>query len=196
MNRTFPEPMVARVIGVAKPRLVALRKTKLTRDTDWTLAKAVVVYTEAGLAKILAELGLAETAFTWPEAEMVGQDSDNADGHAPAATDGADEATESATKPELAKNSADGAVAAVAKAVDAVKSHDARLALVDLVVVRTSRNPSILYAVPAEGGEEVPVKVASNMNFIAGMRLQARAEGAGGSLYFLEGRCPRWRGRY
>lgn len=85
----------------------------------------------------------------------------------------------------------------------------------DLVVVRTVRNPKIvmceriLEAEPGgdtnstNGHEGVPenrkpevvrVLVQSNKNFLPGMRLRARW--AHDDVWTLEGRCPRWRGKW
>jgi hypothetical protein len=197
---TYAEPMVARVIGVQKSRLVSVRKLKLARDVDWLLEKAVVVYTEAGLAKILVELGLANGAFLWPTAENEGQAGCAEREAEIEATDGLGEAIETEVEPEkiaviaaaVATFSPGELVSSLAIAIDKVAARS----LVDLVLVRTSRNPMIVYATPAAGGEEVPVKVANNAHFIPGMHLTARAPVEGSSLYYLEGRVPRWRGRY
>ena len=190
---TYAEPMVARVIGVQKAHLVGVRKAKLARETDWTLDKAVVVYTEAGLAKILVELGLANAAFVWPTGETADQSGETEAEPRIEAISGSGVAMAPAIEPE--KIAAIAAAVAVAGECARVVSVEEARPLVTLVVARTSRNPSILYARPVDG-EEVTVKVSYNAHFLPGMQLQARAPVAGASLYYFEGRVPRWRGRY
>jgi hypothetical protein len=75
---------------------------------------------------------------------------------------------------------------------------------VELIVTRVPPNRVVLYAsLPRVDGiqaREVPVRVKDNSNFRVGMKLTAIAPtpGATGSaaLYQLEGRCPRFAGRY
>lgn len=66
--RTYPEPLVARVTGLKKRRLVAVRRASLVRGDDWQIERNVVHYTPAGLEKLLAALGLASATLVWPEA--------------------------------------------------------------------------------------------------------------------------------
>jgi hypothetical protein len=59
------------------------------------------------------------------------------------------------------------------------------------------RNPRMLIAEPVEKNtevQEIRVRVRSNQNFLPGMELTARMEDR--DLGVLEGRCPRYRGRY
>jgi hypothetical protein len=193
---TYGEPMVARVIGVQKARLVGVRKAKLTRGADWDLDKAVVVYTECGLQKILVELGLADKAFAWPAAESEGQHGSTPDEAGIEATDGSALAVESPISPEKIVVIAAAAAQAVGVECVRVVSIEEARPLVDLVVTSISRNPTIVYAQLLDGSDQVEVKVATNVNFIPGQALQARAPAAGASLYYFEGRCPRWKGRY
>lgn len=178
--RTYPEPMVSRVIGVAKPRLAVHRKLRLTREEDWVLDNAVVAYTEAGLKKMLEVLGLSGAVFDWP--------SSGSGGNPPAAfaarieaIDGAGGAVETSSMLEK-----------IHESVERLEAADDARPRVKLTVSRVSRNPTIVYGVTLEG-EEVPVKVANNVNFIPEMVLEARPEG---NVYYFEGRCPRWRGRW
>lgn len=57
-------------------------------------------------------------------------------------------------------------------------------------------NRRILVAKKKEGGDEVRVRVRDNINFMAGMEIWARADTLYQDVYTLEGRCPRYRGRW
>ncbi|MEM0966580.1 MAG: hypothetical protein AAGJ81_10575 [Verrucomicrobiota bacterium] len=61
--------------------------------------------------------------------------------------------------------------------------------------VRALRNPKLI-EVRLEGEEACTlVRVQSNANFTAGMTVRARPP-MEGSVWYLEGRCPRYRGRW
>ncbi len=45
-------------------------------------------------------------------------------------------------------------------------------------------------------GEEVKVRVRSNENFLVGMKLKARPPAPDSRMWVLEGRGPRWRGKW
>ena len=64
-----------------------------------------------------------------------------------------------------------------------------------LRVLRMPRNTRILEA-EKKDGRVVRVRVSSNVNFVVGMEIRARAEGPYGDVMTLEGRCPRFRGRW
>lgn len=70
--------------------------------------------------------------------------------------------------------------------------------IVDLVVTGLCPNKRFLKARPAVGQRDVMVRVKSNVNFRAKMKIKARqpAESAEQSFYELEGRCPRYPGRW
>lgn len=188
---SFPEPLVARVVGIQKARIASIRRSKLSRDADWQLEKSVVAYTSGGLDRLLAELGLSGRVYTWPE-QSGGECPAGADAPQIEASAGQGEALETEIPPEkIAVITA----AALAAGVERVLEIRAANELVHLTVTRISRNPSIVYAV-GDAGAEVSVRVASNVNFLAGMGLTARPPSAGSTLYYLEGRCPRWRGRW
>jgi hypothetical protein len=57
-------------------------------------------------------------------------------------------------------------------------------------------NRRILCAVKKEGGAAVRVRVRDNQNFMPGMEFRARPDGAYADIYILEGRGPRYRGRW
>lgn len=64
--RTYPEPLVARVTGLKKRRIVGVRKASLTRGDDWQIERNVVHYTPAGIEKLLVALGLTSAGLVWP----------------------------------------------------------------------------------------------------------------------------------
>lgn len=66
----------------------------------------------------------------------------------------------------------------------------------ELTVTRIpSRNLRIVEA-QKKDGRAVRVRVTSNVNFIPGMVIYAREEGPYEDVMTLEGRCPRYRGRW
>ena len=73
-------------------------------------------------------------------------------------------------------------------------------ALVELTITRIWSNPRLLQATRDDTGESVRVRVPKNVNFQPRMKIKARipVNGAEGPqpLYILEGRCPRYRGRW
>lgn len=73
--------------------------------------------------------------------------------------------------------------------------------LVELTVKRLFPNRNLLQAtLPGAGGEpehDVTVRVRDNVNFRPRMKLKARPDTTGRSAFYqLEGRCPRYPGRY
>jgi hypothetical protein len=67
----YPEPMVARTVGLSRSQLKALRDENLTREVDWVLVNAVVTYSPAGLEKLLRAAGLDAGDFAWPGREAM-----------------------------------------------------------------------------------------------------------------------------
>lgn len=95
----YPETLVARVVGVKKKRLAALRGQNLARGADWLFEdpRVGVTYTDAGLKKLLGLLGLDAAALRWPaEATPSAEPAEPA----PAET-GASAATEQAAHVEI-----------------------------------------------------------------------------------------------
>lgn len=215
-ERLFQEPLVARVTGVRKAILVAHRKDRLAKGVDWTLERNVVAYTAVGLEKLLAALGLQAAALAWP-APGEGQHSGEVDEAAEEASDGAGEAfsapgdgaEKSAVAPaagaDFARNVRPPVTAwpwprATAAAVVAEQVLAIQETLpCEFVVRRLSHNPTLLQCV-GEAEREVLVRVATNANFIPGMKLRARPPAKGGGIaarvYSLVGHCPRWKGRW
>lgn len=190
----LPEPLVARVIGMKKRRLVATRKQRLAKGDDWALVRNVVSYTPTGLEKLLAALGLSGAAFAWP-APGEWSDADQEPEAAGGAIDGAGEALAESPKIVLALPAPGSTARDQAAALGAQVAKLEAGKVEELAVVRIFGNPALLEAARADG-TKVRVRVASNANFIRGMKLKARTPAAGAPVWDLVGHCPRWRGRY
>ena len=67
--------------------------------------------------------------------------------------------------------------------------------VIELVITRVYPNPRLLLAA-SNTGEEVRVSVQSNINFRRGMKIKARPPAGEVQLYRLEGRCPRFPGKW
>ena len=194
MSSPLQEPTVARAVGISKARLVAFRKNSLEREVDWRLEGAVVTYTAGGLEKLLAGLGLAADAFkpaVFEEAVFArrGPESEQIE-----AIGGGGEATEMAEE-----GAGNGYGAEIQRAVIETVDRVAARVAVELRVVRQARNPRIVLATtPQTPGVELRVVVRENRNFLPGMTLRAKPadDTADTTLYYLDGRCPRWRGRW
>lgn len=187
----YPEPLVARNTGVSREKVAEARRAALVKGDDWQLENSVVCYTAPGLKKLLDSLGLADAPLAWPDASSAARD--------PSATppsSAPDQASVPAEKSSIAL-----APAAVAARVSAAGAVSAARAFVDLVVVSLSRNPTIVHARRVADACPDPrayvlVRVRTNANFVSGMKLKARAPAPGSTLYYYEGQCPRWKGRY
>lgn len=269
----YPETLVARVVGVKKKRLAALRGEKLERGADWQFEdpRVGVVYTADGLKKLCALLGLDAAALAWPaDAAAPAQPPEPAPAEtdASAATEraSADDcepsggvpeygvaeyrapasaeelhaaAAENVITPELIDRaigalpprtvveavaiaaekiaepppfalppgappsvnppheSAPTVSAAVeARVEDLAQREQARPVLV-LTVTKIARfNPHIVFARQEGATADVRIRVKTNVNFIPGMSIRARAPAAGSDVYSHEGHCPRRRGHY
>jgi len=67
----------------------------------------------------------------------------------------------------------------------------------ELVVANVpQRNVRLLDARKKEGGDMVRVMVRNNRNFLPGMEIKAMPSGEWLDVFVLEGRCPRYRGRW
>lgn len=71
----------------------------------------------------------------------------------------------------------------------------AGLKAVDGIVTRKFANPRILEAL-VNGNELIRVKVRDSKNFIKGMSIRVVPPKVKTALWQLEGRCPRWPGRF
>jgi hypothetical protein len=67
--------------------------------------------------------------------------------------------------------------------------------VLELVVSRVFPNPRLIEAQNPETGEIVRVSVMSNMNFRPSMKIKARPQ-TNSPLYRIEGRCPRFPGKW
>jgi hypothetical protein len=71
--------------------------------------------------------------------------------------------------------------------------------VVELVVTKVFPNPRLVQAAhPTDANARVLVSVSNNRNFLPKMKLKARPPGEppAPQLYRLEGRCPRFRGKW
>ena len=70
--------------------------------------------------------------------------------------------------------------------------------ILELTVYRIFPNPRLILATRDDNGDIVRVMVPNNVNFQPRMKIKARPphKTEGPQLYRLEGRCPRYRGRW
>jgi hypothetical protein len=172
--KEYPEPMVARVVGLRRGQLKALRDGSLVKGDDWGLINSVVTYSATGVKKLLSAAGLENGDFRWPDPPGV-------PGMGSAETGGTVEA-------------GDPVGEALEVAAEVVVTAGPRV--VGLRVRKLCRNPTILYAEEAEGGPELTVRVRTNGNFLPGMLVQAQEPTTPGGIWHMIGACPRWKGRY
>ena len=66
---------------------------------------------------------------------------------------------------------------------------------IELQITRVYPNPRLLLAA-TERGEEVRVSVQNNINFRRGMKIKAHPPAGEAQLYQLDGRCPRFPGKW
>jgi hypothetical protein len=175
---TYPETLVARVLGLPKKSVAAARhRAGLERPGDWVLENSCVAFTPAGVSRICAALGLAGVSVGRIMAAR-------AQGGAP----DADEGQESG--PEETEGSAGTESGAVRDEVAAAQATAA--APVTIEVDRLSPNTRILHGKLA--GAPVTVVVRDNRNFRRGMML--KADPVNERVFRMLGRCPRWPGRW
>jgi len=75
----------------------------------------------------------------------------------------------------------------------------APIEIVELIITRVYPNPRLILArFPDDVAEKFPVrvKVPNNINFQPHMKIRVRPPLKEDGLYILEGRCPRYRGRW
>lgn len=70
----------------------------------------------------------------------------------------------------------------------------AGLEVLEATVIRKFRNPRLIEARTAKSA--VLVRVHENKNFVPGMEVRVRRPKVATSPWTLEGRCPRWPGRF
>lgn len=90
-----------------------------------------------------------------------------------------------------------GAVLADDGAEGAQRAADEPDGLVELEVHHVPKmNVHLLVAKKKGQALLVRVRVRNNVNFLPGMKIKARPEGTYEDVFILEGRCPRYRGRW
>lgn len=168
-NRTWQfESVVAKNLGLARDVLAAYRKNSLEKNLDWRIHRKQVELSRDGIKKIMDSLLMAPDPVTLSTA--LGTSPPAA---APMTTAQPKEPAPPANGPPQPEK------------------------LVELQVVKIYPNPRLLRARTAEG-ELVTVAVPKNRNFRPLMRIRARQPGAPPAvqIYQLEGRCPRYPGRW
>jgi len=181
--QVYPEPMVARVTGVARVAIKRARAASLEKGPDWSLVDSVVTYGPDGLKKLLSALGLRADDLAWPVPPGPPRGGFEAGPLAAATREGSGDAVHGASPATV-----------VAEAVAEAAAVETARALVELVVLKNVFNPGLLIA--RHGATEVRVRVRSNVNFRPGMVLRARAPIQAGGLWHMEGNCPRRPGHY
>lgn len=173
-----PEPIyqerdVAEILGLSRDEFRHVRSDVLKKKKEWRLEGRDVVLTATGLEKILAHL----------KAVLRG---------APDDLDFSRALVHPLTSPASAPEK-NGSANPTEEKESPAGSAPAPNDLVQLTVRRVYPNFRLLQAA-TPAGELVDVRVRNNQNFVPKMTLQARL-GPGGK-YEMEGRCPRFRGRY
>lgn len=160
----YPEPLVARILGVKKKRLVEARKQALQRGGDWVLAGAQVAYTLGGLKKLCGALGLDSALVETAKKSEV-----------------------SAGGPGIIEASA-VAGEALAAGVEVLAKKSAP---VWMKIIGVPGNNIIVHC--EHEGQRVAVRVKSNATFIAGLWIQATPLNHG-QYFAQVGKPPRWKG--
>jgi hypothetical protein len=196
---TYPEPLVARSLGVKKNRLAETRKARLSRGADWALVGAVVAYTPAGLKKLCGVLGLdwalvpvptaaavqAATSEPEPQIEALRGRSEAIESHGDIG--GASHEVTTQSTPDRSEPTAP-ACAVVAETCEQL-AEKSRPVLIEVTGV--PQNTIIIHG--RLEGKAVTVRVKSNANFIPGLWIQATPIN-GGTYYSQVGNPPRWKG--
>jgi hypothetical protein len=185
---TYPETLVARVLGLPKKSVAAARhRAGLERPGDWVLENSCVAFTPAGVSRICAALGLAGVSVGRIMAAR-------AQGGAPDADEGQESGPEETEGSAGTESGAEGRTGKISEAVrDEVAAAQATAAApVTIEVDRLSPNTRILHGKLA--GAPVTVVVRDNRNFRRGMVL--KADPVNERVFRMLGRCPRWPGRW
>ena len=198
----YPEPLVARSLGVKKNVLADTRRARLARGTDWLLAGAVVTYTRDGLKKLCGALGLDSSRVPAPAAA--------GDPTAGQPDEGRKEAT--ARQGEATLTSADqggghngheikissserpapaSAIATAAQVAAGVE--DLAKKSEPVLIQVTGISPNLIIVHGRLEDRTVTVRVRANTNFVPGLWIRATPIN-GGSYYSMIGHPPRWKG--
>lgn len=168
----YSEKKFADKLGITRVEMRIIRKTVLTKKRDWTIAGRDIVLSQAAISMVLEYLRNTSNA------ELPADFTDCLSGLLPplppasrrrGQDPGTNDAGEKQTPPPAAQ------------------------AAQELIVKRVYPNPRLLLAL-APDGADVRVRVRNNQNFTPKMKLLAVPIGDG--LYQMQGRCPRYKGRY
>ena len=172
---THTEDELATLLGVPRKKIAALR-SRLTRGAHWTHSAGAVRYSEHGRARLLELLGAADAGPApivappeFPSAPTPPADSaPNVPAPAPTAEKISPEATAALAAPQPG-------------------------AIEELSFVKAfTFNKRVMQA--RRGEELVRVRVSNPDHFTKGMAFKASHVGA--DLWELEGRTPRWKGKW
>lgn len=204
---TYPEPLVARSLGVNKGLIVATRQAKLEKGTDWTLVDSVVSYSPAGLEKLCGALGLDASRLAQPgdAAETVTADAGASLGGPLAAQPDPSLLQDSLAVERRAHNSeAVGStptpaptfatrdpIATAGQVAAGVEALAKKSGPVWVEVTGIPGNRIIVHG--RLEGRLVTVRVKNNATFIPGLWIQATPINDG-HYYAQQGNPPRWKG--
>ena len=179
------EQDLAVMLGVSRARLTKVRSgLGLERGPDWrTGQNGRITLSGEAVARVTAALESSDVAEDeTPPAE------ESPEGPCDASRDGGT----ADAMPDGVKSSPEGVEAA-----GAAENENPPVALplvLDGVVVEVPRQKKVLVVKVA--GETVRAMCRCNVNFIPGMTIRVRRPLEGTFQWFLEGRAPRWRGRW
>lgn len=210
---TYPEPLVARSLGVKKKLIVDTRKGRLVRGADWALEGAQVVYTATGLKNLCAALGLEwpgqapAAAPSEPEGAPVAEPREEAIAPAGEALEQSPNADQGggrnehpnvistppeSPKPTLAGSFARRDLGMTAGLVAEVCEDLAKKS--EPVAIEITGVPGNRIIVHGRlEGQPVTVRVKSNLTFIPGLWIRATPINDG-HYYAQVGNPPRWKG--
>lgn len=184
MSVEITEIWLAEETGISRERLRELREEKLSA-ADWRKgSRGQVVWEVSGLLRAVE--ALPDLASVFEKFDSAAEAVDGVSGKIGGGADGND-----ANPAVLEVSVADGAEASGEAPLVAF----ARLVPVGAKVRRKFRNPKLVEAV-LETGEIIRVKVRESKNFIPGMAIRVLPPKVKGTPWRLEGRCPRWPGRF
>lgn len=184
----FPhvERELATTYGLAAAALKAVRDAHLTRPQHWDLVKGLVCYNDEGKAALEGALGIGAQKNPAANPAPPAAETPPAPTGLRALFADAAQALGSGPAPDSAPN--DPPPTPTLKKFVAPKAGEVRI----LVAVAIVRNRRILKA--RDQDRVAWVRVRNSRNFRPGMELKARF--VAGEQWDLEGRSPRWGGKY
>lgn len=190
-DQLMMEKLLAESVGVGVDPLRALRSARLKEGVHWRAVGRRVAYTAAGIEEV--------ERLVREQMDVAAADKTLAPEGVAGATAG-DQGSAGVMTAAAGEGGAVGVLhpgaAADVASLRAVAAAVAARPVEELRVVMTPRNPRMVLCrrVGGPDGEALQrVMVRSNENFLPGMAVRAKRSG---DVWYLEGRCPRWRGRW